>query len=61
MDEIVEEISFRDFEDDFHLLKSLLNNVLQCEVGQQFTKKFKREQLVVEKEEQEEQEHDMLR
>ena len=35
-DDIAEEISFQGFEDDYKLLQSLLNDVLQREVGHNF-------------------------
>ena len=41
-DDIAEEISFQAFEDDCHLTGSLLNDVLQREVGQQFMEKVER-------------------
>lgn len=45
-DDIAEEISFQVFEDDCRLLGSLLNDVLQREVGQQFTEKVERERIL---------------
>lgn len=45
-DDIAEEISFQAFEDDCRLLGSLLNDVLQREVGQQFTEKVERERIL---------------
>ncbi|XP_042513425.1 phosphoenolpyruvate carboxylase 4-like [Macadamia integrifolia] len=41
-DDIVEEISFQNFEDDCRLLGSLLNDVLQREVGNQVMEKVER-------------------
>ena len=46
MDDIVEEITFQDFKDDYHFLSILLNNVLQHEFGQQFTDKVERERIL---------------
>eukprot|EP01018_Ginkgo_biloba_P007749 Gb_09680 [translate_table: standard] len=45
-DDIAEEISFQAFEDDCRLLGSLLNDILQREVGQQFTEKVERERIL---------------
>lgn len=45
-DDIAEEISFQAFEDDCRLLGSLLNDVLQREVGQQFMEKVERERIL---------------
>ncbi|KAK9277264.1 hypothetical protein L1049_006803 [Liquidambar formosana] len=45
-DDIAEEISFQSFEDDFRLLGSLLNDVLQREVGSQVTEKVERNRIL---------------
>uniref|UniRef100_A0A0D6R4R0 phosphoenolpyruvate carboxylase n=1 Tax=Araucaria cunninghamii TaxID=56994 RepID=A0A0D6R4R0_ARACU len=45
-DDIAEEISFQAFEDDCRLLGSLLNDILQREVGQHFTEKLERERVL---------------
>lgn len=41
-DDIAEEISFQNFEDDCRLLQSLLNDVLQRELGPKFMEKVER-------------------
>lgn len=41
-DDIAEEITFQTFEDDYRLLGSLLNDVLQREVGTQVKEKVER-------------------
>ncbi|KAK1326560.1 Phosphoenolpyruvate carboxylase 4 [Acorus calamus] len=45
-DDIAEEISFQSFEDDCRLLGSLLNDILQREVGHQFTDKVERKRVL---------------
>ncbi|KAM7464393.1 hypothetical protein LguiA_032514 [Lonicera macranthoides] len=45
-DDIAEEISFQSFDDDFKLLGSLLNDVLQREVGSQFMEKVERTRIL---------------
>ncbi|KAF8407879.1 hypothetical protein HHK36_007017 [Tetracentron sinense] len=45
-DDIAEEISFQSFEDDCRLLGSLLNDVLQREVGNQFMEKVERKRVL---------------
>ncbi|KAL4195713.1 hypothetical protein AMTRI_Chr04g242470 [Amborella trichopoda] len=45
-DDIAEEISFQSFEDDCRLLGSLLNDVLQREVGQAFVDKIERKRVL---------------
>uniref|UniRef100_A0A2N9ES93 phosphoenolpyruvate carboxylase n=1 Tax=Fagus sylvatica TaxID=28930 RepID=A0A2N9ES93_FAGSY len=45
-DDIAEEISFQSFDDDCRLLGSLLNDVLQREVGTQFMEKVERNRTV---------------
>ncbi|OVA05058.1 Phosphoenolpyruvate carboxylase [Macleaya cordata] len=45
-DDIAEEISFQSFEDDCRLLGSLLNEVLQREVGHQIMEKFERNRIL---------------
>ncbi|KAJ9708085.1 hypothetical protein PVL29_000242 [Vitis rotundifolia] len=45
-DDIAEEISFQSFDDDCRLLGSLLNEVLQREVGSNFMEKFERNRIL---------------
>lgn len=45
-DDIAEEISFQGFEDDCRLLQSLLNDVLNREVGPQFMEKVERTRVL---------------
>ncbi|XP_057962603.1 phosphoenolpyruvate carboxylase 4 [Malania oleifera] len=45
-DDIAEEISFQSFDDDCRLLGSLLNDVLQREVGSQFMEKVERTRIL---------------
>ena len=45
-DDIAEEISFQSFDDDCKLLCSLLNDVLQREVGTKFMDKFERDRTL---------------
>ncbi|KAL6006924.1 hypothetical protein ACLOJK_032420 [Asimina triloba] len=45
-DDIAEEISFQSFDDDCKLLGSLLNDVLQREVGPQFMEKVERKRIL---------------
>lgn len=45
-DDIAEEISFQNFDDDCRLLESLLNDVLQREVGNQFMEKVERNRIL---------------
>ncbi|KAF9626063.1 hypothetical protein IFM89_030731 [Coptis chinensis] len=45
-DDIAEEISFQSFEDDCRLLGSLLNDVLQREVGDQFIQTVERKRIL---------------
>ncbi|XP_058088599.1 phosphoenolpyruvate carboxylase 4-like [Magnolia sinica] len=45
-DDIAEEISFQSFDDDCKLLGSLLNDVLQREVGQKFMEKVERNRVL---------------
>lgn len=45
-DDIAEEISFQSFEDDCRLLGSLLNDVLQREVGSQFIETIERKRIL---------------
>lgn len=45
-DDIAEEISFQSFDDDCRLLGSLLNDVLQREVGSQFMEKVEKNRIL---------------
>lgn len=45
-DDIAEEISFQSFDDDCKLLGSLLNDVLQREVGSEFMEKVERTRIL---------------
>uniref|UniRef100_A0A5B7BFP1 Putative phosphoenolpyruvate carboxylase 4-like n=1 Tax=Davidia involucrata TaxID=16924 RepID=A0A5B7BFP1_DAVIN len=45
-DDIAEEISFQSFDDDCKLLGSLLNDVLQREVGSEFMEKIERNRIL---------------
>lgn len=45
-DDIAEEISFQSFDDDCRMLRSLLQEVLQREVGGQFMDKVERNRIL---------------
>lgn len=45
-DDIAEEISFQSFDDDCRMLGSLLNEVLQREVGGNFMEKVERNRIL---------------